>query len=394
MRYAHPDKFRSIFSCLALLAALCALPAVSAAPAAKRCDAGWPAWEQFKKTFVNADGRVIDLSSPRKQTVSEGQAYALFFALVADDRKSFAQLLVWTENNLAGGDLTARLPAWQWGLRDDRSWGVIDKNSATDADLWIAYALGTAGALWQEPRYTALSSLLARRILEEESAELPGLGLSLLPAPNGFTLSARSWKLNPSYLPLQLLRWFETQRQDTRWGKISDSALKIILGASPKGYSADWIIYDADHGFASDRQGAEKGDGGYNAIRVYLWAGMLAERAPYRRRLLQALQPMAALTGGQGYPPEFVDIHSGVGKGPGSSGFSAAMLPFLQALGADKIRQEQQLRLAAQPLKADAYYDQVLGLFALGWLEKRYRFDSKGRPQLRWQRPCSDPVTE
>ena len=44
----------------------------------------------------------------------------MFFALVANDRARFDKLLSWTEANLAGGDLTQRLPAWSWGKGSGR----------------------------------------------------------------------------------------------------------------------------------------------------------------------------------------------------------------------------------------------------------------------------------
>ncbi|MFZ6709998.1 cellulose synthase complex periplasmic endoglucanase BcsZ [Undibacterium sp. TC9W] len=355
---------------------------------AASCNDPWPAWEQFKKTFIADDGRVIDHSGTRKPTTSEGQAYALFFALSANDKGVFQRILTWTENNLAAGDLTARLPAWQWGQREDNSWGIIDKNPASDADLWIAYSLGVAGEVWKEKRYAALSSLLAQRILNEETAELPGLGLSLLPAPSGFNLPNNQWKLNASYLPLPLLRWFEQKESDERWKRMVSPAVRLIAGSAPKGYVADWIIYDAQKGFLPDTQGVEKGQGAYNAIRIYLWTGMMASQDAERANLLKLLRPMAQIVDSKGYPPEYIDILTGDINGPGSSGFSAALLPFLQAQGVQKTIVQQQLRLQAQPIKADAYYDQVLSLFALGWQEKRFRFDAKGEADFYWQHFC------
>ena len=97
--------------------------------------AAWPAWDAFAKTFVTDTGRLIDPATSPGQTTSEGQAYALFFALVAGDRERFASVLRWSEDNLAGGDLTARLPAWLWGRKADGNWGIIDDNAAADADL-------------------------------------------------------------------------------------------------------------------------------------------------------------------------------------------------------------------------------------------------------------------
>ena len=150
----------------------------SAGASESKCET-WPAWNNFRAKFVSEEGRVVDRSLPQHVTTSEGQSYGLMFALIANDRATFDLILRWTENNLAGGDLTSQLPAWDWGKRGDGSWGVIDGNAATDADLWIAYALGEAGRLWKIPKYTALAELLAARIMREEAMEIPGLGPAL-----------------------------------------------------------------------------------------------------------------------------------------------------------------------------------------------------------------------
>ena len=64
--------------------------------AASSAFAGWDLWDDFKS--VSLDGaRVVDYSDSRAITTSEGQSYALFFTLVADDRESFARLADWTE---------------------------------------------------------------------------------------------------------------------------------------------------------------------------------------------------------------------------------------------------------------------------------------------------------
>ena len=146
----------------------------------------WPAWEQFKKEYVSAEGRVIDPSDARKITTSEGQSYGLFFALAANDRDGFRELFEWTQNNLAEGDLRAHLPGWLWGKKSDDQWTVLDSNSASDSDLWIAWALLEAGRLWQTPHYTEVGKALLARIAEEEVATVPGLGPLVLPGKVGF----------------------------------------------------------------------------------------------------------------------------------------------------------------------------------------------------------------
>lgn len=373
-----------------IFAVLClCLGAAEAVTVKPTCQTDWPAWKNFKTGFISKGGRVVDGNTPRKQTVSEGQAYALFFSLVANDRKTFDLILQWTENNLANGDLTSHLPAWLWGRRDDGSWGVLDNNPASDADLWVVYALGEAGRLWGDRRFVALSSLLASRILREETADLPGLGPTMLPAPHGFQTGGKTWRLNPSYMPMQLMDWLSSRSPDRTWRQISESSQRIILESAPQGFSPDWTVYEDSKGFRMDSAGEEKGAGGYNAIRVYLWAGMLASDAPSRPRLLAAFTPMADFIARHGYPPESVNIATGEATGPGPSGFSAAMLPFLAARGDSATLQGQRDRLTARPLRSDAYYEQALSLFAHGWMEGRYQFTKNGSLLPSWQKSCN-----
>src|ERR671922_157943 len=126
--------------------------------------------------------------SAADRTTSEGEAYALFFALVAGDHPLFDRLLKWTQENLAQGDLKQHLPGWNWGKRRDGNWGVIDENSASDADLWMAYALLEAGRLWSESRYAELARNILSNVVAREISDLAGLGPMLLPGPAGFVL--------------------------------------------------------------------------------------------------------------------------------------------------------------------------------------------------------------
>ncbi len=103
-------------------------------------------WEQFKKDYISQEGRVIDPSDARKITTSEGQSYGMFFALAANDRAAFDNILDWTQNNLAQGSLKERLPAWLWGKKENSKWEVLDSNSASDGDIWMALLVAGGGA--------------------------------------------------------------------------------------------------------------------------------------------------------------------------------------------------------------------------------------------------------
>ncbi|MEZ2353096.1 cellulose synthase complex periplasmic endoglucanase BcsZ [Caballeronia sp. RCC_10] len=343
------------------------------------CQPSWPRWDAFKRRFVSQDGRVIDVGSADERTVSEGQSYALFFALVADDRATFDTILHWTEDKLAAGDLTARLPAWLWGRDASGALRVLDTNAASDADLWIAYALLEAGRAWGERSYTARGAALARRVLDEESAMVPGLGLTLLPGPAGFHPSADVWRVNPSYAPLQVIRGIGARLpDDARWPRLAASSARMLIDSAPRGFSPDWALYRANHGFEPD--GDTQAESAYNAIRVYLWAGLLASSDDARPGLLQRFAPFSAYIGERGAPPERVDTRTGrAGPNDGNAGFSAAAVPFLTSLGETRLADAQAAR--AQAETAPGYYTSVLTLFGLGWREGRYRFAADGALQ-------------
>ena len=357
------------------------------AHAATAC-ARWPAWESFRADFISADGRVIDHVSPRRQTVSEGQAYALLFALAADDRPTFDTLLTWTTNNLAKGDLSRHLPAWQWGKRDDGSYGPLDSNPATDADLWIAYALAEAGRLWESSDYVRLSHAVGALVLRQSVAELPGLGPVLLPAPEGFGAPAGTWRLNPGYLPIQVLRGLAAAHPDQRerWRALLASSVTVLHRAAASGIAPDWVRVDGRGEFGFD-DGAPAA-GSYDAIRVYLWLGLLDAADPERAALLRRFEPMARIIRRDGHPPERIDVRSGRVLGADAPGaFSAAVAPWLQQTEPRAARRQWQRAARLAPAR-DEYYGRALLLLAQGWREGRLRFGPGGE-LLRQEEACA-----
>ncbi|WP_082140414.1 cellulose synthase complex periplasmic endoglucanase BcsZ [Halomonas sp. PR-M31] len=350
------------------------------APNAQAASVEWPLWERFKNALISDDGRVIDVSDERMITTSEGQSYALFFALVANDQDTFERLLAWTQNNLAESDLGARLPAWLWGHDESEDrWGVLDANSASDADLWIAYTLLEAGNLWQRRDYQVLGTRMARLIADQEVTNLEGFGPMLLPGKRGFADPPR-WRVNPSYVPPQILS--RLSALGAPWDAVAENVPALLKETAPQGFAPDWAAWRADEGWQVDPEHGAEGD--YDAIRVYLWLGMLAKDAPGREALLVHFAPMALLTKRLGAPPESIDAQSGEHEALGNASFSAALLPFL----ADTpFLEEQRQRLLDNFPAEDAYYAQVLTLFGLGWDQGRYRFANDGTLQPEWSSP-------
>jgi len=372
-------------------AAIPAAAAAATAPASTSAQCDWPAYRTFVEHFVQADGRVIDYSTPTQQTTSEGQSYGMFFALVANDRATFDRLLDWTRTNLAGNQFDAqnlRLPAWQWGRKPDGSFGVLDPNSASDSDLWIAYDLLQAGRLWRDTDYTKLGEALAAQIVSKEVTSLPDLGPMLLPGPQGFQAGGVT-RLNPSYLPLPVLRALAKAQPGGPWNKLADNAYQLVKTTSPQGFVPDWAAWRAGQ-FVVDPKNGDTGS--YDAIRVYLWAGMTASADPLAKPWLAALGGMRNQVAQAGFPPEKVAATTGSVSGEGPLSYWGALAPYFKALGDERGLGLARTHLAAldNPVAGHepVYYDRVLGLFGTGFIDGRYRFDDAGRLVPSWRNAC------
>ena len=365
-----------------------------------RSNPGWPLWENYAKDAFDKQGRIVDHSAGDR-TTSEGQAYAMFFALVANDKARFDSLLHWTEANLAGGDLTQRLPAWNWGRSSDGNWRTLDENSASDADLWMAYSLLEAGRLWHVPRYQRLGTAMASRVERQEVVLVPSVGTTLLPGPNGFHPVDGMWILNPSYLEPSVLSYLATEFPQGPWRAMLNSTPAILTRGTAGGFEMDWVAAGASLVPAAGPGQETAGDmgsnsgrpaGSYDAIRVYLWLGMADPETPGVKESLNGLGGMEEYLKSHPAPPRRVDGSGKVLEGDGPIGFSAAIVPYLQALSMKSQAQSQMERVTGMydPSRGfygkDAvYYDENLVLFAKGWAEERLRFDSRGQLKVKWR---------
>jgi endoglucanase len=349
------------------------------------CQAEWSDYDRFISGFVNDQGQVLDPAT--SHTTSEGQSYALFFSVLANDRDRFNRILNWTESHLAAGSLANHLPAWAWGGGPDGHETILDPNSAADADLWLSYTLIEAGRLWNDAALTARGQALAVRILETETASLPALGTALLPGQSGFVNSAGNWRLNPSYLPPFILTRLASETgADNPWKEVRESSREVI-GATLNGYAGDWMVYSKT-GFTPDTE--TRSIGSYDAIRVYLWTGLTSPDDLFWKKIPPQLHGMTDWLKDHPAPPEKVDIRTGEGSGEGPFGFSAALLPYVQRLGISvKDPIFQRLKEKANDLGGDpGYYSQSLRLFGIGFTEQRFRFDLNGKLETSWGSAC------
>ena len=154
---------------------------------------------------------------------------------------------------------------------------------------------------------------------------------------------------------------------------------------------ADWVLYRPRRGFAPDPVHGSVGS--YDAIRVYLWIGMLSDQEPAAGQLTHALGGLLRQLQETGKLPERVDVLSGRAGGTAPVGFYGALLPLARAASDEPSLKALQDRVAAREkngLYGDppAYYDQNLILFARGFLDGRFRFDADGTLQTSWETQC------
>lgn len=339
------------------------------AHAAETCKDEWPEWEHFARVHIQDDGRVIDHNADGI-TTSEGQSYAMFFSLVANDRQRFDHILKWTNDNLSHGELSLFLPGWKWGRADDGEWRLLDMNSAGDADLWMAYSLFNAAERWKDKRYRHLATAMLDNIAKREVVDLPGAGRMLLPASYGFALGAGTWRLNPSYMPIQLLRYFAKVDGKGPWKEIALNTVRMMSATANQGRVPDWLLYGVDKGFYVD---TEKGlYTSYDAIRVYLWWAMLDQRDALFPEMKQLLKDIPQFEPDDPVLPERINVQTGEAEGSAPVGFASAIAPYRWVLRQYRDQSRSPIDDAA------GYYNHVLNMFGHGWMEQHFAFKLDG----------------
>jgi len=217
----------------------------------------------------------------------------------------------------------------------------------------------------------------------------------LLPGPAGFVLPGDRWRLNPSYLPLFLFRRLHAAGVTGPWREIADTSVAVLRGAARDGFAPDWTLYDAGAGFAADPE--TRGVGSYDAIRTYLWTGLLSDDDEHKATLSVLLGGPHREWVASGRLPERVEVGASVAPGGEAPvGFYGALLPMTGELGGAEALARLRQRLAAALRDGlygtpPAYYDQNLILFGEGFASGRYRFRADGCLEPEWARRCNRP---
>lgn len=196
-------------------------------------------------------------------TTSEGQSYIMFRAVAHNDRKTFDRTYKWTKKNLQQSN---KLFAWLWGKDKQGKYKVMDRNSATDADINIAYALIKAYERWKNKKYLDEALPIIHSIWRNETRKVDGHRV-LMP---GF-VQARSNKVevNPSYFHPYAFRFFAKYDDRHDWIKIIDSSYYYVMEASSKtatGLPPNWFLIENGKVVMED---GERSDFSYDAVRVF-----------------------------------------------------------------------------------------------------------------------------
>ena len=217
----------------------------------------------FLASYVTRDGRVIR-HDQGGDIVSEGQAYAMLLAEAAGRPERVRTIWSWTAAHLQRPD---SLVAWH-ATGDGR---VEDPQSATDADILIAYALlryaGSGAAALH-----AAGRRVAAAVLANESVVLPDG--TPLPVAGPWALATSPPTVNPSYLMPGVFRALGRLTGDGRWIQAAAAAVATVqrLTGDGRRLPPDWAVLAGRHLIAAPApDGSSSVQYGADAARLPIW---------------------------------------------------------------------------------------------------------------------------
>jgi endoglucanase len=192
---------------------------------------------RFLASYVKPNGRVYR-PDQNGDTVSEGQAYGLLLAEVSGQYDLFGRIWHWTRDHLQRHD-------GLFAFHADASGRVLSPNSASDADLLIAWALLRYGG----PDATGIhanGSRVADAVLTHEVANVGPHAIPILTA--GQWATGRPATLDPSYWSLPALTSLASLTGNHEWMRLADNAVAVTARLTRNGalLPPDWAMVTAD----------------------------------------------------------------------------------------------------------------------------------------------------
>jgi len=227
-------------------------------------------WRVFLQACVTPDGRVIDTGNSNISH-SEGQGYAMLVAEAMGDRRSFDRIWSWTKSSLQVRP--DHLFAWKWEPHHSGRGGITDLNNASDADLFIAWALWRASERWKNEDYAREAKNILYDLKPSCFRETTQ-GFQLLPGAKGFLQEDGEAILNPSYYVFSAFRDLSDLILAEDFSKLTENGMALIEKARFGKFelSPDWVVA-TEKGFSLPEDSHLPAVFGYNAVRIPLYIG-------------------------------------------------------------------------------------------------------------------------
>ncbi|NLZ43969.1 MAG: hypothetical protein GX894_03845 [Clostridia bacterium] len=232
------------------------------------------AWENYKQYQITAEGAggFLRVGKPDGETVSEGIGYGMLLAVIFDDREIFDGLWQYAKSHHNEKGLM------DWKIGPDNRPTADGKNSATDGDEDMAFALIAADMKWGGYREDA--ERLVASIWQHQIEP----GTYIVKGGDHWGGAAVT---NPSYFAPGYYKIFQEYTGNPEWSRAVDAGYEMIArlnektGAGQTGLLPDWTRASGEPapGFSFNYT--------YDACRVPLRLAMDAVWFGDRRALTQ-----------------------------------------------------------------------------------------------------------
>lgn len=219
-------------------------------------------YKLYKKAFMSKEGRIINYDK-NNITTSEEQSYMLLQSLIMNDRKTFDLVYKWTKNNLQRKD---NLFSWLWGENSNGEYRILDENSASNADVDIAFALLLASEKFNRAQYSQEAIPIMKSIWYKETRRI---GRYLVLMPGSGQASGKKIEINPSYFSPYAFKYFQKYDNLHDWNRVVDSSyyyLDSIMSKTRTGLPPNWFSI---HKGLIVLEKSPKSDFSYDAVRVF-----------------------------------------------------------------------------------------------------------------------------